>query len=217
MLAVGAGVAGLALGGHSGRFGGVPPTVRAPAGGAAALADPARGSRWAARPVSLVIPAIGVRTGLTRLGVSPSGAMQVPPTAAVAGWFTASPRPGAIGPAVIAGHIDSRTGPGIFFRLRQLRRGDLVYVRRADGTLAVFAVRAVRRYAKDRFPAAAVYGAVPDAELRLITCGGTFDYATESYLSNVVVYASLVRPRARHLVSSRRPGMRAEVPPRYSP
>jgi hypothetical protein len=64
-----------------------------------------------------------------------------------------------------------------------------VYVRRADGTLAEFTVTTVSRYAKDSFPTEAVYGAVPDSELRLITCGGTFDYATRSYLSNTVVYA----------------------------
>ena len=90
---------------------------------------------------------------------------------------------------MVAGHIDSHTGPGVFFRLSQLRPGDHVYVRRADGTLAVFRVTAVRSYAKDRFPTLAVYGPTPDAELRLITCGGTFDPQLGSYLSNTVVYA----------------------------
>ena len=71
----------------------------------------------------------------------------------------------------------------------ELRRGDRVYVRRADGTLAVFAVTSVRTYPKDRFPTQSVYGPTPDPELRLITCGGTFDYQLHSYLSNVVVYA----------------------------
>ena len=72
-----------------------------------------------------------------------------------------------------------------------LHRGEHIYVRRADGTLVVFTVTAVRMYAKAQFPTATVYGPVPDAELRLITCGGTFDYARGSYLSNVVVYARL--------------------------
>jgi LPXTG-site transpeptidase (sortase) family protein len=107
----------------------------------------------------------------------------------VAGWYTGSPRPGAVGSAVIAGHIDSKAGPGVFFRLSSLRPGDRVYVRRADGTLTAFRVTAVHAYPKDSFPTAAVYGATPDSELRLVTCGGTFDYATGSYLSNTVVYA----------------------------
>ena len=142
------------------------------------------------RPVALTIPAIGVQTALVDLGLTSTGALQVPSSTSVAGWYTGSPRPGAIGSAVIAGHIDSRLGPGVFFRLSRLRRGDRVYVRRADGTLAVFRVTAVQMYAKDEFPTRAVYGPTPDAELRLITCGGVFDSGLGSYLSNTVVYAT---------------------------
>jgi LPXTG-site transpeptidase (sortase) family protein len=188
LLAAGAGVAGLVLTRH-------PDVPRAaalqvlpvPTGPIAAA--PAQGAAQVAEPLSLVIPSIGVSTSLVHLGLTSSGALQVPPTTTVAGWYTGSPRPGAIGSAVIAGHIDSVTGPGVFFRLSQLQPGDRVYVRRADGTLAVFEVTQVRSYEKDDFPTAAVYGAVPDSELRLITCGGTFDYSTRSYLSNTVVYA----------------------------
>ena len=159
----------------------------APTGPIAAV--PAQGTAAVAEPVSLVIPSIGVSTSLVHLGLTSTGALQVPPTTAVAGWYTGSPRPGATGSAVIAGHIDSVAGPGVFYRLSQLQPGDRVYVRRADNTLAVFAVTRVESYPKDAFPTAAVYGAVPDPELRLITCGGTFDYTTRSYLSNTVVYA----------------------------
>jgi LPXTG-site transpeptidase (sortase) family protein len=155
-------------------------------------AAPPPGTAQVAAPVSLVIPAIGVTTSLVHLGLTSTGALQVPPTTAVAGWYTGSPRPGAIGSAVIAGHIDSYQGPGVFYRLSQLQRGDRVYVRRADGTLAVFKVTEVQMYPKDAFPTAAVYGATPAPELRLITCGGTFDYSTGSYLSNTVVYAAEV-------------------------
>ena len=115
----------------------------------------------------------------------------MPGTTTVAGWYTGGPRPGAVGAAVIAGHVDSRSGAGIFFWLRTLRPGDRVYVTRADATMAVFTVTSVRMYAKDQFPTAAVYGPVPDAELRLITCGGVFDRSIGSYLSNVVVFARL--------------------------
>jgi sortase (surface protein transpeptidase) len=144
-----------------------------------------------ARPVWLSIPVIGVRTSLVDLGLRANGSLQVPSSTAVAGWYTGSPRPGAVGAAVIAGHVDSRSGLGIFFWLRELRPGDRVYVGRADGTMAVFTVTAVRKVAKDLFPTAAVYGPVPDSELRLITCGGVFDRSLGSYLSNVVVFARL--------------------------
>jgi sortase (surface protein transpeptidase) len=153
----------------------------------------ARSAQKVARPVALTIPAIGVRTPLERLGRTPQGTLQVPASTAVAGWYTGSPRPGQTGSAIIAGHIDSTQGPGVFFRLRLLRPGDRVYVRHADGTLAVFRVYAEHMYAKNRFPTERVYGPVPDPELRLITCGGMFDPATGSYLSNVVVYAAEIR------------------------
>jgi Sortase domain len=146
-----------------------------------------------ASPVSLTIPLIGVKTNLITLGLAQGGGMQVPSSATVAGWYTGSPRPGSIGSAIIVGHIDSESGPGVFYRLRELRSGDDVFVKRADGTTAEFRVTAVQTYLKDRFPTGQVYGPTPDAELRLITCGGAFDRATGHYLSNVVVYATQVR------------------------
>jgi Sortase domain len=144
-------------------------------------------------PVALRIPAIGVRSRLIRLGITQHGTLQVPGSPSVAGWYTGSPRPGEIGSSIIAGHIDSYHGPGIFYRLRELHPGNRIYVLQADGRLAVFRVTGVHQYPKAHFPTAAVFGPVPDAELHLITCGGTFDYTTREYLSNVVVYSTEVR------------------------
>jgi sortase (surface protein transpeptidase) len=184
-----AGAAGLALTRHPVAAVYAPdPTLPAPTGPIAAVQQ--QRSAQVSLPVTLTIPSIGVQTSLIRLGLTASGTLQVPGSTAVAGWYTGSPRPGAVGSAVIAGHIDSRTGPGVFFRLSSLRPGDRVYVRRADGTLAVFRVTAVRQFPKDSFPTSAVYGPAPDPEVRLITCGGTFDPQTGSYLSNTIVYAT---------------------------
>ena len=166
--------------------------VPVPSGPAAPAPDPSPAAA-APAPVSLTIPAIGVHTRLTRLGITAQGTLQVPGSTTVAGWYTGSRRPGEIGSSVIAGHIDSYLGPGIFYRLSDMRPGERVYVRRADGSLAVFSVYAVRQYPKDHFPTGQVYGPAPDAELHLITCSGTFDHATHSYLSNVVVYSTEVR------------------------
>ena len=197
------GVIGLAansLSGSSGHPLGPTPHVPAPRGRAAALAT-ASGAHSVPRPVYLVVPAIGVRTRLIRLGTTRAGTLQVPATTSVAGWYTASARPGAIGPAVIAGHVDSVSGEGIFFRLRLLRPGDKVFVKRADGSVAQFVITAVRRYVKTRFPTSAVYGPVPYAAIRLITCGGVFDHATGSYLSNVVAYGRQVAGMRHHHAS----------------
>ena len=185
-----AAMAGLGWASQTGRAAtplGKTPVIPVPAGRWAGAAN----GRPVPRPTGLDIPAIGVRTRLIRLGLTTTHTLQVPSSTAVAGWYTGGPRPGAIGPAVIAGHIDSYLGPGVFFRLRELKPGDLVYVLRHHARLAVFRVTAVRTYLKARFPTAAVYDAVPNAQLRLITCGGTFDPATGHYLSNVVVFATL--------------------------
>ena len=185
--------AGLAWASHSGLAAtpptGTPPLVPVPKGQWAAVPPPVATS--APRPTALDIPAIGVKTRLIRLGLTAAGTLQVPGSAAVAGWYTGSPRPGEPGAAVIAGHIDSDRGPGVFYRLAELKPGNLVYVQRGRGRLAVFKVTAVRTFLKSKFPTAAVYGPVPDSQLRLITCGGTFDPATGHYLSNVIAFASL--------------------------
>ena len=143
-----------------------------------------------ASPQSLTIAPIGVDTRLIALGITAQGTVQVPSTTTVAGWYTHSPRPGAIGPAVILGHIDSVKGPGVFFRLAGLRPGADIEVHRSDGSAVAFRVTGVQTYPKDHFPTRSVYGPTPDAELRLITCGGAFDSASGHYLSNVIVYAT---------------------------
>lgn len=208
LLTIAGGIVGLArLTGHPGDV--ARPLAKPSAAPHGSFAAPplARSARKVARPVALTIPAIGVRTSLERLGRTPQGTLQVPVSTAVAGWYTGSPRPGEIGSSIIAGHIDSTQGPGVFFRLRLLRPGDLVYVRRANRTLVVFRVYAEGTYAKSRFPTERVYGPAPDAELRLISCTGVFDQATGSYLSNVVVYATQISMhRARHDHRTRRHG-----------
>ena len=173
-----------------------PPRVPVPRGSWAASPPPQTPARPVPAPVSLTIPAIGVHARLIRLKLTRSGALQAPRSTTVAGWYTGSPPPGATGSSVIGGHVDSHTGPGIFFRLHLLHQGDRIYVRQADGRLAVFRVTSVHRYPKAHFPTSQVYGPVPTPQLRLITCGGIFDPARGSYLSNIVVYATLIVPAA---------------------
>ena len=93
---------------------------------------------------------------------------------------------------MVAGHLDSRTGPGVFARVGELRPGDRVEVGLDDGTEVAYVVRGSERHAKDAFPTQAVYGASPVPVLRLVTCGGDVDPATGRYRDNVVVYADLV-------------------------
>lgn len=150
-------------------------------------------------PTRISIRRIGVASSVTRLGLDDAGAMEVPANPAVAGWYTGGPSPGALGPAVIAGHVTWNGSPSVFYRLRQLRSGDSIAVQRADGTVATFAVGRVARFPKAEFPTDAVFGPADRAELRLVTCGGLYDEASHRYLDNVVVFARLVSGGVRKL------------------
>jgi Sortase domain len=152
----------------------------------------------ASPPVRLTIPAIGLATPLVRLGLEPDGAMQVPDDFGRAGWFAGGPAPGQVGPSVIAGHVDSRTGPAVFYRLRDLRPGNALLVDRADGTRLRFVVERASSFPKSGFPTAAVFGPVPSAALRLVTCAGDFDQARGSYRDNLVVFARLAGVEGRN-------------------
>jgi sortase (surface protein transpeptidase) len=166
-----------------------PPTDSVPPVPAAPLVLPA------SRPISIAIPAIQVKAALLRLGRAADNTLEVPPPGPHyddAGWYRYSPTPGELGPSVIVGHVDSaKNGPSVFWRLGTLRPKDRVRVTRADGSVAVFVVDAVRLFPKKAFPTKLVYGDTDHAALRLITCGGPFDSAGH-YRDNVVVLASLV-------------------------
>jgi sortase (surface protein transpeptidase) len=142
--------------------------------------------------VRLEIPAIGVSSSLVHLGLNADGTMEVPGDFQVAGWFTGAPQPGQLGPAVIAGHVDSRTGPAVFYRLRDLRPGDEVRVVRADHRAVRFRVDSLTSYPKQALPDDAVFGATTTPALRLITCAGSFDRSRRSYRDNLVVSATRV-------------------------
>ncbi len=146
-------------------------------------------------PVSLDIPAIGAHSSLVPLGLNADNTVQVPPvtTPLQAGWYSYAPTPGEVGPAVVLGHVDGNHQKGIFFRLKELKPGDKVSIARKDGTTAVFEVTKVDDVPKAEFEKAGVYDDTPDAQLRLITCGGVFDHAAHNYLDNIVVFAHLIK------------------------
>ncbi|MFC5748519.1 class F sortase, partial [Actinomadura rugatobispora] len=172
-----------------------PRTPAAPEPARAMAADapePARAmaaDAQAAAPSRVRIPSIKVSAGIVPLAIDRSGTLAAPEGYDVAGWNEAGPEPGERGTAVIAGHVDSRTGPAVFYRLRELRAGDRVEVDRADGSTARFRVTRVVRHSKNGVPDA-VYRPAAGPELRLVTCGGTFDRARGGYRDNIIVYAA---------------------------
>lgn len=146
-------------------------------------------------PVRLEFARLGIDTPLMSLGLNPDQTVEVPaPTPdAPAGWYRNLAAPGEAGPAVVLGHVDSLTGPGVFYLLGASRPGDRVLVHRADGRTALFVVDRVASYPRTAFPTGEVYGPVDHAALRLVTCGGRYDRATGGYEQNVVVFASLAQ------------------------
>lgn len=142
-------------------------------------------------PVSIEIPAIGVTSDLERLGRDATGAIEIPSSWQVAGWYADGVRPGQVGPAVIVGHVDSTQGPAVFYRLRELQRDDKIKITREDGSVATFVVDRLEQHAKTRFPADDVYLPTLEPTLRLVTCDGTFDQSTGHYRDNLVVFADL--------------------------
>ncbi|WP_142024452.1 class F sortase [Blastococcus colisei] len=175
----------------------VHPGATVPATEAAATPVPVVAERGtvgtAAPPVRVRVPAMGVDSELLRLRTDATGTLVPPEDFDRAGWFADGAVPGDVGPSVIAGHVDSRDGPAVFFRLDELVVGDEVLVDRADGSTVRFSVTATERHPKNEFPTEDVYGPTPRAELRLITCGGEFDRDRRSYRDNVVVSAVLMR------------------------
>jgi LPXTG-site transpeptidase (sortase) family protein len=143
------------------------------------------------RPLTLIIPSLNINTVVGILGLQADHQVMVPANAHIVGWYDDGPTPGEIGSAVILGHVDSFTGPGTFFYLKNLKSGDSITVKLADGVVTHFAVTKVIEYSKTAFPDRLVYGSHGTRSLQLVTCGGTFDHQTGHYESNIVVYSRL--------------------------
>ncbi|MQS15460.1 class F sortase [Streptomyces kaniharaensis] len=175
------------------------PSAAAPAAkpGPAPASAPGAPALKRSKPTRLRIPQIAVDAPFTELTLDPAGQLGAPPPddKNLVGWYKDGVSPGERGSAVVAGHIDTTKGPAVFLLLSLLIPGNKVEVTRADGTVAVFSVDSVETFAKNAFPDQKVYGKTPDAQLRLITCGGTYDKKRRDYLDNVVVFAHLESSR----------------------
>ncbi|MET7817201.1 class F sortase [Micromonospora zamorensis] len=168
----------------------------APAGGD----QPARSESVglaASRPVRLTVPAIKVAAPVAPVGQARDGSIAVPPLERhnETGWYDRGPTPGESGPAVIVGHVDTKTGPSVFYDLGKLHPGDLIEVARADESVVVFRVDTVEHFPKDQLPAERIYGHDGPPGLRLITCGGQFIGGRTGYADNVIAFATLQSSR----------------------
>jgi Sortase domain len=143
------------------------------------------------RPARVQVPSIGVNSALQPLGLLPDGSLQTPSRRQQAGWYAGGAAPGAVGSAVIAGQVDSSSGPAVFAELHQVQLGDRVLITRQDGSVLRFLVDGIRAYPKRAFPAAEVYGPAAKPVLRLITCPVSLDQQASGPPDNLVVSAHL--------------------------
>ncbi|MGW7282544.1 class F sortase [Streptomyces sp. NPDC054844] len=148
-----------------------------------------------ALPQRLDIPELDIRAPVLASGLDTKGAIEPPPfdRPGSVGWYADGVTPGAAGTALMVGHVDTETRPAVFYEVSTLEPGETIRVVREDAEVAEFTVDDVQVLTRDGFDAQQAYGPrdTGRAELRLITCGGTFDRATNSYTANVVVSAYL--------------------------
>jgi len=162
-----------------------PPVLRA--------LDPTSTRKQMPRPVRIVIPSIGLSAPVVPLGLNPDRTLQVPRHFGDTGWFRGGPEPGEPGAAVIVGHVGSRSGPAVFYRLREVRVGELVAIRLQGGSTVRYVVNSTVRVRKSRFPTKRVYAKTKQPTLRLITCAGKLNRSTGHHPDNYIVFASIVR------------------------
>jgi hypothetical protein len=204
VVLVGAGLLVVGLSGHAPPPWSPPPVPAAAASGANAGAQAVVRARHApvqmsrSVPVLVTIPAIGVNARIIPLGLDAAGGVAVPPLSEpfVSSWYDRGPAPGQAGSAVLLGHVDAAgVGPAVFYRLGDLMPGDLIDVARRDGRTATFRVTSVGLYPQSSFPAGRVYENTRVPSLRLITCGGAFDWTTHLYLDRTIVWATFAGER----------------------
>lgn len=188
-----AGCTGASVAGSTRSTSGPPATLTVGPEGPPPAAAPAPVPMRRSIPTQVRIPKIDVQSSLMSVGLNHDGTVQVPPLAhpQTAGWYRFGSTPGETGPAVLLGHVDGYGQKGAFYDLKKLAPGDEVDVDRTDGTTARFRIVRVDEVSKDHFPTQAVYGDTDTPQLRLITCGGSFDRAEGSYLDNIIAYANL--------------------------
>ncbi|WP_270179987.1 class F sortase [Alkalihalobacillus sp. CinArs1] len=142
-------------------------------------------------PVSVEIPSIEVKSKVENVGILKNGQMGVPSNHVNVGWFEPGFKPGTTGNSVIAGHVDSKSGPSVFYHLEDLSEGDEVYVTDKDGETLTFVVTGKERYPFQNAPIEKIFGPSNDANLNLITCTGNFSQSHGTHEERLVVFTEL--------------------------
>lgn len=143
-------------------------------------------------PQVIEIPSLDVKATIEEVGRLDNGQMGVPQDPDQAGWFSPGTKPGGRGSAVIAGHVDSKTGPAIFYELDKMEMGDEVLVHGEDGEIVRFAVVKKVAYPRTDAPVDAIFGFTYGSGLNLITCTGSWDRKAKTHDDRLVVYTEII-------------------------
>ena len=147
-------------------------------------------SNWSS--MRILIPSIGIAAPVDPVGLNADKTLEVPSGVGHAGWWDGGSHPGTAGPMVVVGHVSTIGGPGVFARLKDLKRGDLVTITQATGAQVTYAVSGELEISKNDFPTALVYGPTRKPVMRLITCAGRIDPSSGHFTDDLVVFGDLV-------------------------
>lgn len=139
-------------------------------------------------PKRIIIPKLNIDTEVEAVGLDENGSMDVPSNPWTVGWYKYGASLEKTGSVVIGGHLDSKTGPAVFYRLSSLAAGDEVMVIDQNGKGHSFLVVKKEIYSEEQFPSEKVFFASDKKRLNLITCRGTFDKKKQKYDKRIVVF-----------------------------
>lgn len=141
-------------------------------------------------PVRLKIPRIKVSAAITNVGLTSNGSMGIPKKPQDTAWYMLGPKPGEVGSAVIAGHLNWFYGAtGSFEHLNVLKPGDKISVQDDKGIVTTFVVRKTRVYGKNENAADVFFSYDGKSHLNLVTCAGIWDKVSKAYSTRLVVFA----------------------------
>ncbi len=143
-------------------------------------------------PLKITIPSINVEAEIHPYGMDDTGRMAVPEDPEEVGWYKYGVTPGSAGNAVLAGHVDSKVGPAVFFYLKDLKTGDKIHITNANGEELVFEVKDSQKYSPEDAPMNEIFGPSETKSLNLITCTGYFDRSVGHYEERLVVFTELI-------------------------
>jgi len=145
-------------------------------------------------PVRFQIPALSIDAKVQDVGITKTGAMGIPSNFTDVAWYKYGPVPGAIGNAVIDGHLDNAVSlPGVFKHLADIKTGDDIYVTNAGGQTLHFQVTKTETLDYNATSTSEIFGPSGTANLVLITCEGTWNQSIKEYSNRLVVFSTLVK------------------------